>query len=374
MSEFEARLADAYDEYEAARAAVEEVGEGELHRLERIRRGVGDLFERYEERATGTGDFKAFIEFQSQLDELVSELPEGSRHYEVFETVEAVFDKRRLNEGDFERARTELAPVDEDTNRLEERERARERLREARLDAERRIEELEREIDAYDDLLSLSDVDLDAPIADLRIPIEGYNRAVEAAFSEYLDRASAREVVSFLDRTEWFPLVETPQVPADLRSYIERAETGADPIPKLLEYAGYSRSKLDHYVEDADALKRAVATQRTAIERIDASPYQLRWPPRPANELRYRLRELRRVVGGFAPAETVAHLREVQMLTRDPDYERLRRTAEVRERLSERERERLASGAIEEDRKRAVEERERLRAAISRYAPTIASS
>lgn len=374
MSEFETRLADAHDEYEAARTAVEAVGEDELRRLERTRRGVGELFERYEERATGTGDFKAFIEFQSRLDELVSELPEGSRHHEVFESVEAVFDKRRLNEGDFERARSELTPVDEDVERLEERERARERLREARLDAERRIEELEREIDAYDDLLALSDVDLDAPVADLRIPVEGYNRAVEAAFSEYLDRVSAREVVSFLDRTEWFPLVETPQIPSDLRTYIERAEAGTEPIPKLLEYAGYSRSKLDHYVEDADALKRAVATQRTAIERIDAAPYQLRWPPRPADELRYRLRELRAVVVGFAPSETIAHLQEVRGLTRDPDYERLRRAAEARERLGETERNRLASGAVEEDRKRAVEKRERLRAALDRYAPTIASS
>ncbi|WP_122089482.1 DUF7118 family protein [Halalkalicoccus subterraneus] len=374
MSDLEPRLADAHEEYDAARTAVEEFGEDELRRLERVRDRLRELFERYEDRATGTGDFRGFIEFQSQLDALVSELPEGARHRESVEAVEDCFDKRRLNAGDFERARAELEPVDEDIDRLRERERARERLREARLDAEGRIEELEREVSAYDDLLALSDVDLDAPVADLRVPIEGYNRAVDAAFSKYLERASAREVVSFLDRTEWFPLVDTPRMPADLRAYIERAEAGTEPIPKLLEYAEHSRSKLDHYVADADALKRAVTTQRTALERIDATPLQLEWPPRPADELRYRLRELRAVVTGFAPVETIAHLREVREVARDPDYERLRRAAEVRERLDERERERLVSGAVGDDREQAIEERERLREALGRYAPTMSSS
>ncbi|MEM4781896.1 MAG: hypothetical protein QXG03_10095 [Halalkalicoccus sp.] len=368
------RLADAHERYERASEAVSEIGEEELRELERAREGVAELFSRYETRATGTGDFKGFIEFQSQLDGLVSGLPEDSRHREVFETVEEVFDKRRLNERDFERAREALAPVDEDVDRLEERERARERLQKARRAVEDRIRELEEVVAEYDRLLSLSDVDLDAPVADLRVPIEGYNDSVEAAFSTYLESASAREVVALIDSAAWFPLVETAEIPADVREYIATAEAGTEPLPKLLEYAGYSGSKLDHYVADADALKRAIATQRTAIERIDATPFRLAWPPRPAAELRYRLRELRRVVGRFAPEETLARLREVETLTREPEYERLRRAAEAREGLGERERERLASGAIADDREAAVDERERLEAALERYAPTMASS
>ncbi|KYH27113.1 hypothetical protein HAPAU_10030 [Halalkalicoccus paucihalophilus] len=370
----ERRLADAHARYEAATEAVEELGESELRRLADARERLNELFDRYEDRATGTGDFTAFIEFQGGLDSVVSELPEDLAHREAFEAAEDAFDKRRLNEGDFERARELLAPVDDDLDRLEERAAAREDLREARRAAETRIETLEERIDEYDRLLALSDIDLDAPVADLRVPIEGYNDAVEAAFSAYLDRTSAREVAVFLDRTELFPLVDTPQVPADLRAYIERAEAGTEPIPTLLEYAGYSRSKLDHYVADADALKRAVATQRTALERIDAEPFRLEWPPRPAAELRFRLRELRAVVGRFAPEETVARLREVETVTRDPDYERLRRAAEARERLDERERTRLVSGAIAAEREAASEEKRRLEEVLSRYAPTISSS
>ncbi|MCL7416442.1 MAG: hypothetical protein M8354_01200 [Halalkalicoccus sp.] len=373
-SDLERRLSDAHARYETARTAVEELGESELRRLADARERLSELFDRYEGRATGTGDFTAFIEFQGGLDSVVSGLPEDLAHREAFEAAEDAFDKRRLNEGDFERARELLAPVDDDLERLEERAAAREDLREARRAAETRIETLEERIDEYDRLLALSDIDLDAPVADLQVPIEGYNDAVETAFSAYLDRTSAREVAVFLDRTELFPLVETPQLPADLRAYIERAEAGTEPIPTLLEYAGYSRSKLDHYVADADALKRAVATQRTALERIDAEPFQLAWPPRSAAELRFRLRELRTVVGRFAPERTVARLREVETVTRDPDYERLRRAADARETLGETERKRLASGAIEEDRRQASEEKRRLRDALDRYAPTISSS
>jgi hypothetical protein len=368
------RLVDAHERYEAAREAVEDVGEPELRRLARAHERLNDLFARYEERATGTGDFGGFVEFQSGLDDLVSDLPEDFPRRETFEEIEDVFDKRRLNEADFERARELLAPIEDDLDRLEEREAAREHLREARRAAERRIEEIEGEIAEYNRLLSLSDVDLDAPVADLRVPIDGYNDAVAAEFSDYRSRASAREMVAFLDRTDWYPLVETPDLPTDLRSYVANAAVGSEPVPKLLEYADYSRSKLEHYVEDADALKRAVATRRTALERIDVTPFRIQWPPPPADELRYRLRELRGVITRFASEETVARLREVRTLTRDPDYERLRRGAEAREVLGERERERLRSGAIAEDRKAAIERRERLREALSRYAPTIASS
>lgn len=373
-SDPERRLVDAHDRYEAASEAVEEVGEDELRRITETRERLADLFERYENRATGTGDFKGFIEFQSALDDLLEGLPEGLRHREVFEEVEDVFDKRRLNEGDFERARGLLDPVEDDIERLEERQEAREKLREARLGARRRIEELDGEIAEYDRLLSLSEVDLEAPVADLRVPIEGYNDAVAREFEAYRSQASARELLAFLDRTDWFPLVGAPELPADLRAYIERAEAGTEPLPKLLEYAGYSRSKLEHYVEDADALKRAVATRRTAIERVDAEPFELEWPPRPADELRFRLRELRAVIVRFASEETIARLREVRTLTHDPDYERLRRAAEARELLGETERKRLASGAIAEEREAAIEERRRLREALERYAPTISSS
>ncbi|WP_336342841.1 DUF7118 family protein [Halalkalicoccus ordinarius] len=370
----ESDLADAHAGHERALEAVEEFGESKLRQLANAHERLHDLFERYEDRATGTGDFGGFVEFRGGLDGLVSGLPEDLPHRATFEEVEDVFDKRRLNEADFERARELLAPVEESVERLDERRAARERLREARRAAEARIEALDDEIAEYDHLLALSEVDLDAPVNDLRVPIDGYDDAVAADFADYRSRASAREVVAFLDRADWYPLVETPDVPADLRSYIANAAVGSEPIPRLLEYADYSRSKLNHYVEDADALKRAVATRRTALERIDATPFLIGWPPPPADVLRFRLRELRGVIARFAPEETIARLREVRTLTRDPDYERLRRAAEARDRLDPRERRRLRNGAVAADREAAIEERARLREALDRYAPTIASS
>lgn len=370
----ERRLADAHERHEDARAAVEAVGEAELRRLATARDRLDDLLERYEERATGTGDFAGFVEFRSALEGLVSSLPEDLPHRGTFEEVGKVFEKRRLNERDFDRARELLAPVEDDLECLEERETARERLREARRTARSRIGTLDEEIEEYERLLSLSTVDLDAPVADLRVPVEGYDAAVTEAFEDYLERASAREVVAFLDRAAWYPLVATPDLPSDLRAYVATAEAGAEPIPTLLEYADYSRTKLEHYVEDADALKRAVATQRTALERIDATPFRIEWPPPPADELRFRLRELRAVIARFAPEETIARLREVRTLTRDPEYERLRRAAAARESLGEHERERLQSGAIAADREEALEERRRLREALSRYAAETTSS
>jgi hypothetical protein len=376
--EVEERLADAHADFERARDAVDDVGEPDLRRLADARKRLEGLFDRYEDRATGSGDFKAFVEFRGSVSSLIEDLPDDLPHRGTFEEIEDVFDKRRLNERDFEHARELLASVEEDAERLDDRDSAREKLREARRAAETRIGELDETIAEYDRLLSLSDVDLDAPVADLRVPIEGYNDAVAGDFDDYTSRASAREVVALLDRTGWYPLVEAPDLPSDLRAYIENAEAGTEPIPRLLEYAGYSRSKLDHYVDDADAFGRAVTTQRTALERIDATPFRLEWPPRPADELRFRLRELRATIARFASEGTIARLREVRTLTRDPDYERLRRAAAARETLTDRQRERLANGEIGATREAAIEERERLRDALERYvegdAETISSS
>lgn len=373
-TDLESRLANAHADHERACEAVQEIGETDLERLADARSALADLFARYEDRATGTGDFTGFIEFQSELAEFVEALPDDLPYREAFEEIESIFDKRRLGEDDFERAREALEPVDEVIERLDDRAHAREDYREARRAVEERIEELDGRIAEHDDLLELADADLDAPVERLREPISAYNDAVTAAFEEFLDTASAREVCEFLNVAERYPLVETPTVPTDLADYVAASEAGTESIPDLLEYAEYSRSKLDHYVEDPDALKRAVATRRTALARIDATPFRIEWPPPPAAALRWRIRELIALVGRFAPKSTVARLREVRALIRDPDYGRLRRAARAREGLTDRQRERLASGAVADDREAAIAERDRLREALDRYAVETMSS
>lgn len=380
MSEPAERLAEAHAAYERTREAVEAFGEPELRRLAGTRRELMELFERYEDRATGTGDFGGFIEFQSQVSALAEELPDDLPRREAFEAVDDAFDKRRLNGSDFERARKALEPVRETTERLDERERARERYRDTRRDVRSRIEELDDRIEELEALLAFDDVDLDAPTERLRGPIEAYNERVTAAFEAFLDRSSAREVCAFFETADRYPLVDTEPLPADFAEYVTEHRAGGEPIPLLLEYASYSRSKLEHYVDDADALKRAVATRRTVLAGIDAEPFRIERSPPSAAELRWRIRELRPLVDRFASGDefegTITRLHDLRSLTRGSDYAELRRTVTAHETLTDRQRERLANGEIAAEREAAIEERGCLREALERYvdAETMASS
>jgi len=62
--------------------------------------------------------------------------------------------------------------------------------------------------------------------------------------------ASARDVFSFLDRADGTPFVDADVPPTDLREYVTDYDAGEEPLPTLLEYADYSNSKLEHYVDD----------------------------------------------------------------------------------------------------------------------------
>jgi len=181
--------------------------------------------------------------------------------------------------------------------------------------------------------------------------------------------AGSRKQLAFVESTAAFPLVEYRQPPSELREYVERRPAGEEPVPQLLTYADYSRSKLDHYVEDAGKLKSRVAVHRTYLERLDAEPLTVGWAPPPADELRYRLRELESVVSRIADEDVVARLRDLRALAGEPRYGRLREAALAREELSETERERVQSGDVGEELRRCRAARERLVAALDEHAP-----
>lgn len=355
-----AELEDARDAFERARADVRDAGEDELERLAEAHRELLAILEQYESSATGTGDFGSYLSFQSELGSLVENLPEIP-HRETFERIADDLEKRRLRESDFEAARERLSPIDERVELLDERDAARERYRDVRKRARERIRTLEARIDEYERLLDLGEADLDAPVGELRDPVDAYDEAVTAAFASFLERASAREAFDFLETTERYPLVPFESPPDDLVEYVETHEAGREPIPQLLAYAGYSRSKLDHYVDDASALKRAVATRRTYLEGIDADPLRIGWPPPPAPELQWRTRELIPVANRIADDGAIERLREARNVARDEGrYERLRRAALARETLDEDQRRRVESGAVERDLAAARAERDRL--------------
>jgi len=222
-----------------------------------------------------------------------------------------------------ERARERLNEAEAALDPLEDWEDATDRYREARRAVGRRLDEVRDEIADRERLQRLGEADLDAPVERLRDPIEAYDATVSEAFESFVADSSAREVLDFLATTAHFPLVPFERPPDDLRAFVRTSEAGGESIPQLLEYAGFSRSKLDHYVDDPDALKRAVATQQTYLERLDADPLTVGWPPPEADDLRWQCQERISVVGRFAP-EVVPDLRAVRELTRREDYDRLR--------------------------------------------------
>lgn len=327
------------------------------------------LFAQYEESATGTGDFGSYVEFQQRIAELVDGLDDDFPCRNAFEAAMDALDQRRLNESHFERAREALTPARELAELLERREDARERYRQARLDAIERRDELDDRISDLARLQELAAVDLDAPVHRLRDPIEAYNDAVREAYQSFADEASARELLALFERAAATPLVDARAPPADLLEYVRTHSAGSDPVPELLEYADYSASKLDHYVDDPGALRARVATHRTYLERLSADPFTLAWPPVQTGELRFRTRELLSLVNRFATEETIVRLRAVRDLPRLDEYERLRTVATALDELDEDQRDRVASGEAARDLKRARERREAIEDALEAAPP-----
>ncbi|TYT63856.1 DUF7118 family protein [Natrialba swarupiae] len=329
-------------------------------------RTATDLLETYVDRATGTGreNFKAYVQLEGQFATLVDRLPDDLEGRSAFEDALEAIDKRRLSESDFERAHAALEPASRYAELVDDREHAREALDEARTEASKRLREIDDEIDEHERLLELSTADLDAPVDRLREPIDRYNEAIREAFAEYRLEASAREVFALLERSRWYPFVGYDRPPEDLREYVVESSDGEYTIPELLEYADYSRSKLSHYVEDADVLKRRVATQQTYLDGIDAEALTIEWPPDEAEVLCRRTREIRPFVARVADEETVAALRTVRLLTYDDEYDRLQTAAQAVAQLTPEERDRLASGRVEDELEALRTEREELEAAL----------
>ena len=367
MSDAVDQLERAEREREQARDRVEDVGADRLRTCRDAYRDLTRLLEDYDGRATGSGDFQAYTQFEGAVATVVGNLDEDIPEYDTFEAVDDHLQQRRLSESDFEQAREMLAPVADLVDRLDDLEDAREAYVQARRDARRRLGELDDRIAELERLERLGAADLDAPVEQLREPIEAYDEAVREAFETVRSDVSARAVLDLIERADAFPLVEFRSPPAELLTYVHDHEAGAEPLPTLLEYADYSGSKLDHYVEDPAALRSAVATRRTYLRNIDADPLTVGWPPPPAAELPWLCREYRSVVARFADESVVARLRAVRALAWREDYERLRESALARSELTDEERERVASGAVEDELAAARAEREAIEEALATH-------
>ena len=362
-----AELKRADEAFERARTRVEEAGESTLKELASYRSEFTKLLARYRERATGTGDFLAYVEFEEEVSELVGGLPDDLPERDAFEAAEEALDKRRLSESDFDRADELLSPVDDLVDRLDQRREALNRYQSARRAVVSEHRTLEQEVKNLERVRELGNADLDAPVERLRDPIEAYDDAVKEAFETFTSEASTRAVLELIAKTRWYPLVEYLQPPADLKAYVDSNEAGTEPIYRLLEYAEYSRSKLSHYVDDEMALKRAVATQQTYLQRLDAEPLTVGWPPPEAGALELWTREYESIVRRFAPEPVIERLRAVRRLPAITEYDRLRDAAVALDELSENERNMIAQGIVEETLTERRARRDELSDALSEH-------
>lgn len=352
---------------EQAQERVDEFGEEKLQDLADAYRQFTNVIERYEDDVTDDGgDFQTNIEFQSAVADVTADISDDLLLSETFEDCDEYLQQRWFSDSDFEHVREQLEPVADLVERIEERDEARRSYRETRRRIEQRVRDIGEEIDELERLSRLGNADLDAPTERLREPIEAYNGTVRDAFREFHRKRSAREVVEFLEAMEAYPLVPFEQPDDELRSYLRNHPPGEETISTLLEYAGYSRSKLDHYVDDPARLKHTIGGKKTYLDGLDAEPLTISWPPPSAETLEWRCKELTSAVNRFAP-DVVEKLRTVARLPRDTEYDRLRNSALSREELTDEERKRIKSEDLEAELEVLRKNRETLRDALDTY-------
>jgi exonuclease VII small subunit len=371
-SDVAAELEAAHDRLETLESNLE-LGEDDLDAVADAYESVVTVLDRWEERATDWDDFEGYVEFRNDISETLESIPEDVPESEAFLEADSHVKTSgvtgSLKTGDFDAARRALAPARDHAETRDTLSEARSRYRTAYRAAQDRRQELDEQIADLERLVRLGEADLDAPIAELRDPIERYNEAVTEAFENFRREAPAREFLSFVVRAADYPLVELRRPPTELLEYVKEQPAGDHPVPDLLEFADYSPSKLSHYVDDANRLKRRVATNRTYLEGLSADPLHVEWPPAEAESLRFRAEELVSLVDAFADEETVTALRDVRERTRREEYDRLRTAAVARSELDEDERVRVKSGTVESELEAARDERGRLEEALEAFAP-----
>ena len=190
-----AELRDARAEREEIAAAIERHGEESVQAVDDAVSEATRLFDRYEESATGTGDFEAYLEFQSQFAELTEELPEELPERGGFERANEAVDQRTISESDFQRAREAIADATQIAELLDRREAAQSRVADAERAVSERLSAIERRLDELEELRRLGDADLSAPTDELTEPIERYDAAVREAFDDYAHDEPVRELL-----------------------------------------------------------------------------------------------------------------------------------------------------------------------------------
>ncbi|MFP4218406.1 MAG: hypothetical protein ACLFR6_06170 [Salinarchaeum sp.] len=342
-------LEEAAAAYRDAKSAVEDRGRDQLERLADAYETATNLLLEYEDSATDTGarEFVNFAQFKTSFIGLVEDLDNDLPAVDAFAAARDAIDKRRLSEDDFARARQRLGPVEDELEKLDALADARDTLVDARQRAKDRRSALTAEANRLDELLGLGAADFDAPVEELREPVDAYNDAVQTAFDEARRDAPIRQVFALLERAQAYPLVDFRDPPPSLTTFVKEQPAGEHSIAELLEFTEYSRSKLAHYVADPTAFRQAIATNRTYLAELDAQPLTIAWPPPPAGQVPWLIRELRAVADRLVDADAIAALRTIKSIARDEErYRTLRQTAIAEARLGADEQAALVDGTL----------------------------
>lgn len=363
-------LHDAAADLEAAREAVAE--RERPREVAAIYRDVLGILDRWEERATDWDDFEGYVRFREAISERLAEIPDDLPEREAFENADDVLTTTPQNppsESDFEDACELLEPAAAHAEAVEELESAKDRYDRARSAAEERRDELRERVADLERLRKLGESDDDAPVEELRVPIESYNDAARDAFRELRRDEPARETLRVVSRTDVFPLVPFESPPEPLAAFVRESDAGKQSIPELLDLAERTRASLAHDVDDPARLKTVVGANRTYLESLSAEPLTVAFPPPEAAVLHWRTSELVTVLSSFAPEDAAAAARELRELSERDDYARLRRAAAARTELTAEERDALAAGEVETELEAAREELRAVEDALEEHPP-----
>ncbi len=350
-------------------ATIDDIGEDRLNDLNDRYQEFTTLLKTYKESASGTGreTFQEYVAFQGELDAFESALPSNALKTDVFKDAIEYLDQRRLNQGDFEEAHAILAPIEDRLAIIEDREKAREEFASAKRAIQQQIDDLDDEIERLERALSFENVDFTVSVDQLRSLIDSYNTAISTDFSSFKSNAPAHDFIQFIEKTTNYPLVAFPSPPSELIEYLESADIGNEPLPHILEYTDYTRSKLSHYVDDPSTFNARIAANQTYLDRLSPSPLTISWPPPPQEELHWILRELISVVNRIATSDTMKKLNTLQNFAHKNEYSDIRRAAKAESVLDDTEKERLASGELTAEHEAKQQEKDKLQTALSTY-------
>lgn len=350
-----------------AEARLEGLTEDEAAKVTDAYRTAVSLLNDYRERATGTGDFTGYVEFRSKFSHHVEGLSEDFPRREVFEEALDRTERRRLSERDFEHAVAALDPAGAIVTALDELQSTRRKVAKVRKSL---VDERTELVDRRAYLQDLADVQpraLDAPIEELRTPVERYNERIEDAHREFLSQTPARDVLAIYRRLSYFSLLDIDSPPEPLETFLTSHPAGGEPISTIRDYLRYSRSKLSHYVDDPGHFTGVVAPHSPYLESLTPEPFRLDWPPPEWSQLRWKLDELIKAANRFADESAIEPLRELHALGGEGErYHHLRSAARLREELDDEARELVLSGEVHTELEAVEQSIEAIDAALER--------